>query len=367
MKRKKIFGISLVVVALALATTIITLTIVPLVIDVNDEHEPIISYATYKTSENNQSVSNNTHTIISNAEPNISNESLPENEQSLLESFVSNPVSSGIVSSDENTNSSNLIINSSNASNTQNNVSSSSSHSANEQNSVNENNSNNQIIQNETTTENTNKTVSEHTHSYYERVVSPTCNSRGYTLHTCDCGNSYADDYQKALGHSWGNWENLSEATVTSKGLQQRVCSRCSTKDYRYIDEIKIDNTANSEFAKKVIELINEERKNNNLPALNMDNTLMKNAYTRATELETNFGHQRPNGEPGYQFALNLGYSTVGENIAAGQETPEAVVKSWMNSAGHRANILNPDYTHIGVGCYIASDGWIYWAQLFGG
>lgn len=61
------------------------------------------------------------------------------------------------------------------------------------------------------------------------------------------------------------------------------------------------------------------------------------------------------------QFGIS--YKTAGENIAKGQKTPEAVVNAWMNSEGHRANILNPNYTQMGLG--YTADGTVYWCQMF--
>lgn len=356
MKRKKILAVLLVIIAVMLATTIITTVVINSMnlIDSGDKHKPIMSYETYTVSVGKQT--NNVYTPNTvNNESIASNGSLTSNNSSILENSVNNSSSSFVSSISS-------ISSSQNPVSSQNSASSSESYTA----SSKTDNKNNSTHQNETTQQNQ-PTTENHKHNYSKHIISPTCTSRGYTLYTCDCGNSYAEDYQKALEHSWSDWETLSEATITSKGLEQRICSRCSSKDYRYINELKRDNSSYSEFAKKVVELVNTERKNNGLSSLKIDDTLMKDSYTRSTELETNFGHRRPNGESGYQFALNLGYSTVGENIAAGQNTPEDVVDSWMNSSGHRANILNPDFTNIGVGCYTASDGWIYWTQLFGG
>lgn len=356
MKRKRVLAVLLVMIAVMLATTIIITVVINSMnlIESNDKHKPIMSYETYTVSVGKQTNEAYTPNAV-NDRSIVSNGSLTSNNSSILKNSV-NSSSSSFVSSISSISSPQSSVSS------QNSASSSASYTA----SSKTNNENNSTHQNETTQQNQ-QPMENHEHNYSKHIISPTCTSRGYALYTCDCGNSYAEDYQKALGHSWSDWETLSEPTITSKGLEQRSCSRCSSKDYRYINELKRDNSSYSEFAKKVVELVNIERKNNGLSSLKIDDTLMKDSYTRSKELEINFRHQRPNGESGYQFALNLGYSTVGENIAAGQNTPEAVVESWMNSSGHRANILNPDFTNIGVGCYTANDGWIYWTQLFGG
>lgn len=76
------------------------------------------------------------------------------------------------------------------------------------------------------------------------------------------------------------------------------------------------------------------------------------------------FDHQSPTyGSPfDMMKSFGISYKTAGENIAQGQKTPEEVVKAWMNSQGHRENIMNPSFTHIGVG-YVESGN--YWTQQF--
>ena len=89
-------------------------------------------------------------------------------------------------------------------------------------------------------------------------------------------------------------------------------------------------------------------------------------AQTRAGELQTSFSHTRPSGASCFTALTEAGvsYTRAGENIAYGQSTPEAVVQSWMNSSGHRANLLSSSFTTIGVG-YTVVNGTAYWAQLF--
>ena len=62
---------------------------------------------------------------------------------------------------------------------------------------------------------------------------------------------------------------------------------------------------------------------------------------------------------------FNISYNTAGENIAMGQRTPSEVMTDWMNSSGHRANILNSNFTELGVGIYKGANGTIYWTQMF--
>lgn len=121
------------------------------------------------------------------------------------------------------------------------------------------------------------------------------------------------------------------------------------------------------DYIKQVVSLVNEERAKYGLSALTIDATLQSAAAVRAQEIVSSFSHTRPNGT---NFStifkeFNISYRKSGENLAWGQNSPEAVVKAWMNSSGHRANILNSNYGKIGVGVYIGSNGTIYWSQLF--
>ena len=116
----------------------------------------------------------------------------------------------------------------------------------------------------------------------------------------------------------------------------------------------------------QVVTLVNKERAKAGLNKLEMDTKLQTAAAKRAKELKTLFSHSRPDGSLCFTVLneYNVIYMAAGENIAMGQTTPEAVMNSWMNSEGHRANILSGNFTKIGVGCY-QYNGRLYWVQLF--
>lgn len=123
------------------------------------------------------------------------------------------------------------------------------------------------------------------------------------------------------------------------------------------------------EYRKEVVRLVNIEREKYGLSALAINEAVMDTAQLRAGEIIEKFDHERPNGEMCYT-ALNeadIRYRTAGENIAAGQPTPAEVFESWMNSTRHRLNILNPDFTEIGVGYIFDSNSnyGSYWVQMF--
>ena len=119
-------------------------------------------------------------------------------------------------------------------------------------------------------------------------------------------------------------------------------------------------------YEQEVIRLVNEIRAENGLTALTYDWELSRVARFKSQDMKDNkyFAHNSPVYGTPFEMIRNFGisYRSAGENIAKGYATPQAVVNAWMNSSGHRANILNASYTRIGVG-YV-SDG-NYWTQMF--
>lgn len=129
----------------------------------------------------------------------------------------------------------------------------------------------------------------------------------------------------------------------------------------------QIYGTLQYTYAFEVVDLVNQERAREGLQPLTMDTELLEAAMQRSAEILVHFAHVRPDGSS----CFSISDKAFGENIAYGYGTPEQVVRGWMNSEGHRANIMNGGYTTIGVGCFEqASDGSVYtapaWTQLFG-
>lgn len=117
----------------------------------------------------------------------------------------------------------------------------------------------------------------------------------------------------------------------------------------------------------QVLKLVNEERSKAGLSPLTLDSKASAAAQLRAQEIEQSFSHTRPDGS-NFTTALSaygVSYRGAGENIAYGQQSAQSVMNGWMNSSGHRANILNPNYTSIGIGHYQNASGVHYWTQLF--
>ena len=112
-------------------------------------------------------------------------------------------------------------------------------------------------------------------------------------------------------------------------------------------------------------ELCNQQRRANGKPDLTLNKTLCANAAVRAEEISRDdwFSHQRPDGTTCFT-AVTVDYMTCGENIAYGTRTASATVAAWMDSPGHRANILSDEFTQAGFGCYELG-GVRYWTQFF--
>lgn len=125
-------------------------------------------------------------------------------------------------------------------------------------------------------------------------------------------------------------------------------------------------DSAVTDYEQEVIRLVNEIRAENGLKALTYDWELSRVARYKSQDMKDNgyFSHTSPIYGSPFQMIRSFGISfrSAGENIARGYATPQAVVNGWMNSSGHRANILSASFTHIGVG-YVPSGN--YWTQMF--
>ena len=124
--------------------------------------------------------------------------------------------------------------------------------------------------------------------------------------------------------------------------------------------------TFNTAYEAQVLRLVNAERAKYGLSAFSVDEGAVKVAHLRATEIVQRFSHTRPDGSSCFSATTQFGVSfrTAGENIAYGYRSPEQVVQGWMNSEGHRKNILSASFSVIGIGCY-ESRGVLYWSQFF--
>lgn len=156
---------------------------------------------------------------------------------------------------------------------------------------------------------------------------------------------------------------------VKLKGLKTGKCEvKISNK--KTGKSVTLNITVNStednkeKYLNDVFELVNKEREAEGLNALALDETLCKAADVRAKELGTKFSHDRPDGSSCFTILkeYNIAYYHAGENIAQGQSNSSSVMDNWMSSTGHRENILNENYTRIGIGYDPDTNSWV---QIF--
>lgn len=158
-------------------------------------------------------------------------------------------------------------------------------------------------------------------------------------------------------------------AVKTQTGVQELINANPQLSNPNLIypgQKINVPEQQSQNIEQEVIRLVNVERANAGLPALKYDWELARVAEHKSQDMHDKkyFSHTSPTYGSPFTMMKNYGihYSAAGENIAKGQTSAQQVVKAWMNSEGHRANILNKNFTHIGVG-YV-NDGH-YWTQMF--
>ncbi len=141
----------------------------------------------------------------------------------------------------------------------------------------------------------------------------------------------------------------------------------------RLRDEFPNCGTSNNEeaFKGEVLRLVNRERAQRGLGAVTRNDALERQATQYACEMIEYRFFDHVNPETGSRLRdrsedFGYDYSTIGENLAAGQTTPTTVMRDWMNSEGHRENILNPDFTELGIGYRVGGEFNHYWVQEFG-
>lgn len=155
-------------------------------------------------------------------------------------------------------------------------------------------------------------------------------------------------------------------ACVLVSGTAFSVHAMAFRSSLQEVRTVSYNSSQLAEYAEQVAVLVNKERNAYGLQPVKVSPLLSEAANIRASELKANFSHTRPNGTSCFTAMSELGiqYRSSAENIAYGQKNPESVMNAWMNSSGHRANILNEKMEYIGVGVFY-QDGVYYWSQFF--
>lgn len=182
---------------------------------------------------------------------------------------------------------------------------------------------------------------------YYSQFSKPTTNTTQETEKEIDQPASQQDEQQ------------VEQPVQNNTPVQQQPVTE--TKPV----EQQSTSYALNQFEQKVVSLTNQERAKYGLAPLQIDVKLSEVARTKSADMKQNgyFSHTSPTYGSPFDMMNQFGiqYRAAGENIAMGQQSPEAVVQAWMNSEGHRKNILSSNFTHIGVG-HVEGN---YWTQMF--
>lgn len=182
------------------------------------------------------------------------------------------------------------------------------------------------------------------------------------------------------FGSIQGNWDQYGAPQGITPDQQQSPTTKAPTKapvqqPVAPPQAVQPNQTQNnnatatgnvSQYVQQVINLTNTQRSKNGLPALKADNQLNGVAQKKSVDMQQKnyFSHTSPTYGSPFDMMRDFGvtYKSAGENIAQGQRTPQEVVTAWMNSEGHRRNILSRDFTHIGVGFEKSGK---HWTQMF--
>ncbi|MBY3618429.1 SCP-like extracellular [Acinetobacter sp. CUI P1] len=219
-------------------------------------------------------------------------------------------------------------------------------------------------------------------HEMHSRNVTTTSNlTQASSISTMDAGKSSITAKQVAPNGdtNWLDWLKRNTDSIGGTGGQTGVAQpsaypqmsanpqvsanpQSSVKPQPSVNPQQPANTSDS--VQQVLNLVNKERTNAGLKALSLNSELSKMAMAKAKDMYDNnyFDHQSPTyGSPfDMMKAFGISYSSAGENIAKGQKSAEEVMNQWMNSPGHRANILNSSFTEIGIASYNSE-----WVQEF--
>nr|WP_040306844.1 SafA/ExsA family spore coat assembly protein [Caloramator australicus] len=189
------------------------------------------------------------------------------------------------------------------------------------------------------------------------------------TLFFLITSTTYAQDTYYTVQPGDSMWKIAQKYQV---GISEIIAANPEIKNPALIypgQKIKIPVIETKSLESEVVRLVNIERAKVGLPPLKENWQLSRIARYKSQDMinKNYFSHYSPTYGSPFQMIESFGlrFSAAGENIAMGQRTPQEVMNAWMNSPGHRSNILNPTYTEIGVGLAKDKAGRCYWTQMF--
>lgn len=167
--------------------------------------------------------------------------------------------------------------------------------------------------------------------------------------------------------------EEEAAALAAQQAAQQQATAEQAAAEQAAAEQAALQQqqqqVAQGDYKAQVVAIMNQERANAGVGGISQNASLDAVAQIRAQEIAQSFSHTRPNGSSCFTVLNENGivYSTAGENIAAGYGDPASVMSGWMNSEGHRANILNGSFGQVGIGYYTdPNSGYgTYWVQIF--
>ena len=216
-----------------------------------------------------------------------------------------------------------------------------------------------------------------HTHSYKAKVVEPTCEENGYTVHTCSCGDSYTDSEVPALGHDMH--EDVTNPGVGYEGYTFHYCSRC---DYSYTDNYTeaLPEVTAADIEKAIVKYINQYRAAECSTQLTYLPGMSKVAKYRSKQLTTNYAHSTadkrealayyqygewidpadfgdPDGEGYYEAKTQeaIGYASFG---GTSDEIGKAFAELFYESSGHWSYVGSSDFLYTGIGVTKSGSRW---------
>ncbi len=186
-------------------------------------------------------------------------------------------------------------------------------------------------------------------------------NCGNITTYICGSNSGSCSQWINSLNSIYGKNSSGTSGSTVSKPASSAPASKPGSS--------QAASSSYSAFQNEVARLVNVERAKNGLAALSIDASITKTATLKSQDMAKNnyFSHTSPTYGSPFDLMKQYGvsYRTAGENIAMGQTSPAQVMNGWMNSPGHRANILKSSYTKIGVGVAQNANGTYYWTQHF--